>query len=77
MSENQQTVDQSSQKQQGRLVRGVKNVADYVTDGSQGSIIDAIKITIRIIAEFVKAVNAKLDNSLGKLTKTKNEGSDE
>ena len=77
MSENQQTVDQSSQKQQGRLVRGVKNAADYVTDGSQGSIIDAIKITIRIIAEFVKAVNTKLDNSLGKLTKTKNEGSDE
>lgn len=77
MSENQQTVDQSSQKQQGRLVRGVKNAADYVTDGSQGSIIDAIKITIRIIAEFVKAVNAKLDNSLGKLTKTKNEGRNE
>ena len=77
MSENQQTVDQSSQKQPGRLMRGVKNAAEYVTDGSQGSIIDAIKITIRIIAEFVKAVNAKLDNSLGKLTKNKHEGSEE
>lgn len=76
MSENQQTVDQSSQKQ-GRLVRGVKNAAEYMTDGSRGSIIDAIKITIRIIAEFVKAVNAKLDNSLNKLTKNKNEGSNE
>ena len=76
MSENQQTVDQSGQKQ-GRLVRGVKNAAEYMTDGSRGSIIDAIKITIRIIAEFVKAVNAKLDNSLNKLTKNKNEGSNE
>ena len=76
MSENQQTVDQSSQKQ-GRLARGVKNAAEYMTDGSRGSIIDAIKITIRIIAEFVKAVNAKLDNSLNKLTKNKNEGSNE
>lgn len=76
MSENQQTVDQSSQKQ-GRLVRGVKNAAGYMTDGSRGSIIDAIKITIRIIAEFVKAVNTKLDNSLSKLTKNKNEGSNE
>lgn len=75
MNENQQTVEQSNQKHQGRLTRGVKNAADYVTDGSQGSIIDAIKITIRIIAEFVKAVNAKLDNSLGRLTK--NEGRDE
>lgn len=75
MNENQQTVEQSNQRNQGRLTRGVKNAADYVTDGSQGSIIDAIKITIRIIAEFVKAVNAKLDNSLGKLTK--NEGRDE
>ena len=76
MSENQQTVDQSGQKQ-GRLVRGAKNAAEYMTDGSRGSIIDAIKITIRIIAEFVKAVNAKLDNSLSKLTKNKNEGSNE
>lgn len=75
MNENQQTVEQSNQRNQGRLTRGFKNAADYVTDGSQGSIIDAIKITIRIIAEFVKAVNAKLDNSLGKLTK--NEGRDE
>lgn len=75
MNENQQTVEQSNQKHQGRLTRVVKNAADYVTDGSQGSIIDAIKITIRIIAEFVKAVNAKLDNSLGRLTK--NEGRDE
>ena len=75
MNENQQTVEQSNQKHQGRLTRGVKNAADYVTDGSQGSIIDAIKITIRIIAEFVKAVNAKLDNSLRRLTK--NEGRDE
>lgn len=76
MSENQQTVDQAGQKQ-SRFVRGAKNAAEYMADGSRGSIIDTIKITIRIIAEFVKAVNAKLDNSLGKLTKNKNEGSDE
>lgn len=76
MNENQQTVEQSNQRHQGRLTRGVKNAAEYVTDGSKGSIIDAIKIIIRIIAEFVKAVNAKLDNSLGKLTKNQDEGRD-
>ena len=62
MNENQQTVEQLNQKHQGRLMRGAKNAADYVTDGSQGSIIDAIKITIRIIAEFVKAVKEATSN---------------
>ena len=74
MNENQQTID-TPNREQSRFTIGVKNATEYMTDGSKGSIIDAIKVTIRIIAEFVKAVNAKLDSSLGKITK--NEGSDE
>lgn len=75
MNEEQQQQQTTTQvtKRSGKFVGRMKNAAEYATDGSQGSIIDVIKVTIRIISEFVKAVNAKLGNSLAKLA-DKNEG---
>lgn len=45
----------------------IKNLVDAATDGSKGSIVDVIKIVIRAIAEFVKAIRYRASSTLQKL----------
>lgn len=50
-----------------KLLSKVKDLFEAATDGSKGSLIDVIKITIKICKEFVTAVKARLNQSVKKL----------
>ena len=50
-----------------KLLSKVKDLFAAATDGSKGSLIDVIKITIKICKEFVMAVKARLNQSVKKL----------
>lgn len=50
-----------------KILSKLKDVYEYVTDGSKGSVIDVIKVTIRIVKEFVLAVKARLNQSIQKI----------
>lgn len=50
-----------------KLLSKVKDLFEAATDGSKGSLIDVIKITIKICKEFVMAVKARLNQSVKKL----------
>lgn len=51
-----------------KLVRKFKDLFDAATDGSKGSIVDVIKVVIRMIVEFMRAVRSRLNQSLKNLT---------
>jgi hypothetical protein len=50
-----------------KLFSKVKDLFEAATDGSKGSLVDVIKITIKICKEFVMAVKARLNQSVKKL----------
>ena len=50
-----------------RFKQWIKNLAEAATDGSKGSIVDVIKIVIKAIAEFVKAIRYRASSTLQKL----------
>ena len=50
-----------------KILSKLKDVYEYVSDGSKGSVIDVIKVTIRIVKEFVLAVKARLNQSIQKI----------
>ena len=51
-----------------KLARKVKDLYEAATDGSKGSIVDVIKVTIRLFIEFTRAVRSRLNQSLKNLT---------
>lgn len=50
-----------------KILSKLKDIYEYMTDGSKGSVIDVIKITIKITKEFVLAVKTRLNQSIQKL----------
>lgn len=50
-----------------RLKQWIKNLFEAATDGSKGSIVDVIKLIIKAIAEFVKAIRYRASSTLQKL----------
>lgn len=50
-----------------KLFSEIKALFESATDGSKGSVVDVIKVTIRICKEFVLAVKARLNQSVQKL----------
>ena len=50
-----------------KILSILQNSYEYVTDGSRGSIIDVIKVTIKIIKEFILAVKTRLNQSVQKI----------
>lgn len=50
-----------------KLFSKVKDLFEAATDGSKGSLVDVIKITIKICKEFVMAVKSRLNQSVKKL----------
>lgn len=49
-----------------------QNLYEYVTDGAEGSVIDVIKVTIKIIKEFISAVKTRLNQSVQKIDEQSN-----
>lgn len=50
-----------------KILKKIKLVFEYVTDGSKGSVIDVIKVTIKITKEFILAVRTRLSQSVQKI----------
>ena len=50
-----------------KILEKIKSVFEYVTDGSKGSVIDVIKVTIKITKEFILAVRTRLSQSVQKI----------
>ena len=50
-----------------KVLSKIKDIFEAATDGSKGSLVDVIKITIKICKEFVMAVKARLNQSVQKL----------
>ena len=50
-----------------KLFSKVKDLFEAATDGSKGSLVDVIKITIKICKELVMAVKARLNQTVKKL----------
>ena len=50
-----------------RFKNWIKNLVEAATDGSKGSIVDVIKIVIKAIAEFIRAIRYRASSALQKL----------
>lgn len=50
-----------------KVLSKIKNLFEAATDGSKGSVVDVIKVTIKICKEFVMAVRSRLNQSVQKL----------